>query len=479
MPKKKIYLALILILFGLIYAAISLVNHYYFRTYALDLGAYTNALFDYAHFQWNDSKVFKTEAENLLADHFDLYLILLAPLSYLFGTATLLIVQIAALLFGAIGVFRYFELEYKTKQFSIPAATFFLAFFGVMAAVAFDYHSSVVASCFVPWFFTSVKKEQFALSAIWLLIMAISKENFAFWLAFLASGLAWEMRANKRVRNFLLFAAIGCLIYFYAAISWIMPAISNAGDYHHFHFSALGSNVGEAFIQLISHPIDSLKILATNHTGAEHGDFVKAEFMIIALLSGGFFLVFKPQYLWMLIPIFFQKLFHDNDSMWGIAFHYSIELAPIYAIGIFSAIADFQNLKLQKVATYSAIVLGLATTIRTMDHTEMYTNKSKIRIYKASHYKRDFDVQKAHELLDQIPAKAVFSAQSPFLPHLALRDKIYQFPNIEDAEFIVFSMHELSYPLTEENFKSLTDSLTEDTNWQVISNEPIFILKRK
>ena len=45
------YLAIILIVFGTVYVLISFVNHYNFRTYALDLGAYTNALYKYAHFQ--------------------------------------------------------------------------------------------------------------------------------------------------------------------------------------------------------------------------------------------------------------------------------------------------------------------------------------------------------------------------------------------------------------------------------------------
>ena len=58
-------------LFVAIYSLISFVNHYNFRTYALDLGAYTNAIYDYSHFKWNDSTVFKEIQENILADHLD------------------------------------------------------------------------------------------------------------------------------------------------------------------------------------------------------------------------------------------------------------------------------------------------------------------------------------------------------------------------------------------------------------------------
>src|SRR5690606_38738489 len=114
---------------------ISFVNHYYFRTYALDLGAYTNALYDYIHFQWNDSTVFKDVGENLLADHFDLYLIIFSPLSLIFGTYTLLIVQILFLLLGGVGVYAYFIASSKSKNIASYAAIFFYSFFGVFAAV--------------------------------------------------------------------------------------------------------------------------------------------------------------------------------------------------------------------------------------------------------------------------------------------------------------------------------------------------------
>ena len=118
-----------LIIFGMIYALISLVNHQLFRTYSLDLGLYTNALYDYSHFQFNDSTTFKESSENLLADHFDIYLMLFSMLSYFLGTNTLLVVQIAALIFGALGVKKFFDQRPLITNLGYPAMLFFLLFF--------------------------------------------------------------------------------------------------------------------------------------------------------------------------------------------------------------------------------------------------------------------------------------------------------------------------------------------------------------
>ena len=69
---KKITLATVFIVAGMVYALISLVNHYLFKTYALDLGLYTHALYDYAHFRAADCSMFKPMPQSLLSDHFDL-----------------------------------------------------------------------------------------------------------------------------------------------------------------------------------------------------------------------------------------------------------------------------------------------------------------------------------------------------------------------------------------------------------------------
>ena len=106
--RKEPFLWVSLLIAACIYTLISWVNHYCFRTYTLDLGAYTNALYDYAHFSWNDSTAFKAIPENLLADHFDLYLPLFSPLIFIFGTYTLLVVQLVAVLFCGIGGYCYF-----------------------------------------------------------------------------------------------------------------------------------------------------------------------------------------------------------------------------------------------------------------------------------------------------------------------------------------------------------------------------------
>ena len=121
-------LIIVIVFFTVIYSLISIVNHYCFRTYALDLGAYTNAMYDYIHFRWNDSTAFLAVSENLLADHFDLYLIIFSPLTLIFGTYTLLVIQIIFVLLGGVGIYKYFNLTEKTARYSLIATIYFYLF---------------------------------------------------------------------------------------------------------------------------------------------------------------------------------------------------------------------------------------------------------------------------------------------------------------------------------------------------------------
>jgi uncharacterized membrane protein len=476
--KKHKYIILISISFAIIYALISIVNHYYFRTAGLDLGLYTNAAYKYAHFQMADSTMIKEFYEPLLGGHFDLYLILFSPLIYLFGTYTLLIVQIAALIFGGVGVYRYFQISGNPSS-SLFAALYFFLFFGLYGALSFDYHSVVVASCVVPWFFTSIYQSKIIQSSVLFLLMLISQENISIWLFFLCIGLAIEYRKNIKKVYLLMILSVFSMVYFFIITSYVIPYFSAQNEYGGLHYSFLGDNVFNAIYTLLSQPIESLKVLFTNHIDSPFGDLLKVKLHIILLISGLPILIKKPHYLLMLLPIFFQKLFHDNILMWGTDYHYNIEFAPILAIGIFSVLAEYRNIKWRKTVSLTVLFFVTVSTALSMRDTISFIDKTTIRFYKKEHYHREFNVREVRELLSDIPKDAKVSAQSLFVPHLSLRNHIYQFPIIKDAQYIIYRKGETHYPLTNEEFEIKTMELEKSEKWEFHHKGEIVILKKK
>lgn len=474
------HLFLTLLIFGMLYAIISLVNHYLFRTYALDLGLYTNALYKYSRFIMADSLMIKENYEVLLGSHFDLYLVLLSPLVYLFGTYTLLIVQIISILLGGVGVFKYFKDRENTDlRIAYLAMIYFFLFFGIFSAVSYDYHSVVVATCIVPWFFYYFRKEAYKIATLLVILILISQENLALILLFLFIGLMFEYRKNKKALFILSAYTLLSMTYFIVITQLIIPAFSEGETYRGFVYSTLGDTPIEAVKNLILNPVQSIKTLFINHTNHPYGDYVKLETHLILLLTGVYMLFFKPWYLFMLIPIYAQKLFHDTSTIWSISSQYSIEFAPILAIGVFSVITDIKRRTFQNILIILALIGATASTVRVMDNTVQFTDKSAIRFYKADHYNRPYNVKEVHAALKTIPAQARVSAQTNYTPHLSLRKSIYQFPLIKDAEYIVFSTLEGSYPMHEDKFAHTTNQLLHSDEWQIqYQNDHFFILKK-
>ena len=478
--KDNKYIILILAIFGILYSLISIINHYLFRTYALDLGLYTNALFKYGHFKMADSLMIKDNYEYLLGGHFDLYLMLFSPLVYLFGTYTLLILQIVFILVGGIGIYNYFKIkENSNVRIAYFATIYFFLFFGVFSAVSFDYHSVIIASSLIPWFFYQFHKQKYFQSSILVLLILISQENISLFMLFISLGLIIEYRKNKVALYLLATYSVISLFYFIIVTQVLIPSFSSTNSYTGFLYSTLGDTPLEAIKNLVFHPIQNFKVLFINHNNGLFGDYVKIETHLILLLSGVLILIVKPQYLFILLPIYGQKFFHDNNQMWGIGAQYSIEFAPILAIGIFSVIIDLKNKVTRNILIFIVMFGALGSTIRVMDNTLQFTNKSAIRFYKKSHYIRDYDVTIVNHQLDLIPKIAIVSAQSPFVPHLALRNTIYQFPIIKDAEYIIFSTKESSYPMTNADFLQLINKLLNSNLWKPeFKNEHFTILKR-
>ena len=331
----------------------------------------------------------------------------------------------------------------------------------------------------IPWFFYFFRKENYRASLLLVILILISKENISLWMIFIAGGLALEYRRKKKAVGWIGIFTLISIMYFILIVGFIMPSFSASGNYNGFTYSTLGNTPLDAFSNLIHHPIQNSKILFTNHIDHPKGDYVKLELHILVLVSGLYLLFAKPAYLIMLIPIYIQKMFHDSYRIWGIDEQYSIEFAPILILGAFSVIAGIRNANLKWIMAIAVIAGILLSTMRVMDRTIIYTDKSRIRFYTANHYHRDYNVKEVHSVLNSIPGNAAVSALSPFVPHLALRENIYQFPIINNADYIVFSWKEKKYPLDEEGFRQEINKLMANGPWKITyESESVTILKR-
>ena len=426
---KKMLLASVLIVAGIAYALISLVNHYLFKTYGLDLGLYTNAMYDYAHFRSADCSMFKLSMQNLLSDHFDLYLILLSPLVFLFGSYTLLVVQIAAVLLGGWGVYKLIRLYADDEWLSVLAAATFFFSFGIIHAIAFDYHSNVLTAMMLPWLFYFMKQQRYGLSSIIVVLFVIGKENMSLWLFFIALALMWDYRKDKKAIWHLVGYAVFSLAYFFIISVIVMPRLGGQGG-GFARYAYLGNSYADIAKNLLSRPGETIRILFTNTLGKPQYDGIKAEFYLCALATGLILTLLKPNYLIMLIPLIAQKMLASDRLFWGVSFQYSVEFMPVLVISSFLVIVKLKK-RPQRLALAGALLLSaILTTFYTVGVPKSLILVDQLCMYQDRHYEqKEFDADYARELMRQIPDEASVSAATMFVPHLALREEIYDLDN--------------------------------------------------
>ncbi len=428
---RVLAVAIILALFGAAFAVESFGNHLLYRTYGLDLGIYAQSAWDFAHLRVNDGTFFQWEPFNQLADHFDLILALISPLTWLFRADwLLLVVQILAVTIGALGLYHLVR-DITGREFpSMTAMLLMLTQFGVWHALGFDYHSNVVAACQLPWLILFVRRGRLGAATAVLVLMALSKETVALWLCFVLLALTWDHRRERRTLRWLLFATLGCTAWFALTTMVVMPALGGRSGLGFWRYQWMGTTMGETAQWLLSHPFEALRDIFIDFTPAADSGQVKVEFFICALLSGLAITFLKPNYLLMIIPPLAMKMLAAApNELWGINLHYNIEICMVICCGAAMVLCRIKPARWQALAFTAAAILAAGTTLYTVDEPVVQIRQANVNIFKHSHYRQpEFNIATVRKALDMIPDDASVCATTMFTPHLIARDSVYIFP---------------------------------------------------
>lgn len=406
--------------FLVLYSLLSLIHHFNFRTTSWDLGIFNQALYQYAHLKFAPNTVMNMP--NMLADHFELTMILVSPFYYIFGSYTLLVFQIIMVIFGGTGVYSYLIEKTKDKLLSLGGATIFYCFYGVFAAIMYDYHNNTIGIMFLPWILLALLRKKLGIYYLLLFLMIFSKENLAliaFFLGFYI--LLFEERSLKK-HGF--FTMIIGFVSLELIINIFIPYFNNGKEYTHWLYKQLGSGPIDAIKNITTHPIQSISIL--------FNDKIKLNSWAMFGVTGGLLAIFHPLAL-MFVPILASKYFSILPFQWNYGFQYSVELAPILAISLpLILIKAGKYIALPVLLVFIFLNLLISTSV-SFSHEKRITD-----LFKEDYYYNG-KTKEINEALKLIPAGVSLSVENTILPHVANRDEIYQFPIINNADFIIIN----------------------------------------
>lgn len=469
--------------FGVIFAAISLVNHYYFRTAALDLGINTHALRDFGRGRMHLSTLLlDTPPTNFLSSHFALIPVLVSPLYWVFGSWTLLLVQLVALLLGGLGVWTYARGQGLAPRHANLALAYCLSLWGVYSALSFDYHDNVIGAMTIPWLVHWVAKRRWWPAALMFGLLLVSKENLALWGAVVLLGLAWKHRRERRVALVALAGVVLALAYFAVITKLVMPAIDTThrpytqmARYQH-----LGGSLPEIARNLLTQPTLLVAVLLRNTAGDPASNYIKLELWGVLLFSGGLLTLARPWYALMLGPLLAQKLLANDYGFWGINGQYSIEFVPVLALAAIDTAGYLAPRLRQRLLTATLALATLTTVVTLYTRYSIWYDRTTANFLQAKHYRSPLNVPRLHAALARVPADVPLSAQTNLAPWLTNRDSLYHYPVLRAARLVALLKRPFSaWPLTEEGYQDSLQALRHRTGMRVIyEDDQLLLLSR-
>ncbi len=411
------------------WAVSSILIHRAFHSNGWDLG-----LIDQVVWNTSEGRPFSYSFRDIsyAGDHWQPILLLLVPIKWLAaGPEPLLVAQAVAL---AVAVVPLYAFVRQAAGYA-PAAALsggYLVGLGAARAVSFDFHTEAFAPLL-------------AFSALWalgrglpiaflvcgLLTLTLKEDG-----ALLALALAWiAWIAFGQAKAAAVLAGVS-VVYGYFVTALLIPHF-RGDDLNPFleRYSYLGDTPLGVVFGAITHP----------HLVAEQLLRIDSVEAIILVLASAAFLPLLAPRLWpALALVMVIPLLSKSPSQGDLELHYflvpSLVALTIAAVVVRTHVDRQCSLRLGSLRLNAVAWPVMAFAVPVL----LFAFLSPLPPSFSTDWRR-FDVDDhatlAADFVGDIPPDARVSAQSPFVPHLAERTHIHQFPRILDAEFVLLDAY--------------------------------------
>lgn len=410
------------------YTTISLARYFQLDPGSWDLGIFTEYVRQLAHLRAPVVDI-RGSGFNLLGDHFQPIVGLIAPVFLLFpSAATLLVVQALLTAVSVIPVSRAAAARLGTGAGRMIGAAYGLAW-GLQQMIDFDFHEIAFAVPLLACSLSALSRGKVRAAAVWALPLVFVKEDQGFTVA--AIGILIVVMSRFRARGYgpnraaLRWGAlltVWGLAWSFLAIAVIIPHFNPLHQYPYWTDGGVLSPGG-------SHP-SAPSVLAQ----LGHSYVPKLRTTLLILLPVAFLALGSPLTL-VAVPSLVLRFVSTNSAYWGAGYHYSATVMPIVFIGAIDALARIRAYRartagetgtrpwfsswLDPAATRAvpALMLGIAVV------TAWPFPLSDL--WHAQTYQISPHVQGEDAALARVPAGTTVEATLTMLAPLAARDDTY------------------------------------------------------
>ena len=402
------------------FGAFTVAKHNAFGTHSFDLGIFDQGLYTILHHGVMLSTQHGAQTISHFGRHFSPILYLLAPLYAFWQDARmLLIIQSLFLGLGALPLYLLAREKTGSQRAAVLLSASYLLYPALHGVNNFDFSEIALVPSLLLFTLYFLETRRDLWFGVFLLLAVITKEEVAM------SGVvigAYIFLAHKRLKLGALVAAL-CLVYFVLVNKVLMPAFGHGPLVDVFASIMPAGDVSFSGLltTFVTNPVYAFKYIFFDPEKLLYLWQLLLPVLFLPLLS------WRAGYL--ALPALAVPLLSPFQAHHQIGYQYpATSVAFIFFLAIL-AIRDLQARRWN--------VTGLAAAVLVVSLVMNY----QFGLLFAKSY-NGLPQPSAHQeilagLIAQVPKDASVSAMSDIVPHLSSRDRIYLFPIVNDADYLL------------------------------------------
>jgi uncharacterized membrane protein len=459
--------------FGAGMGSLAALQHRAFTSGRFDLGNLTQAVWSTANGDFLQMTGLRGAQISRLGAHFDPIVAALAPLWWLWPDPVMLVtVQTIAVAAGALPVFLLARKHLGSEWAGLGFALVYLLYPPTQWLVVDDFHPVALAAPLLLaaiWFLDEGRLLPFTVVAG---LACLTKEQVGLTVAML--GL-WHALAHGRRRAGGVIAVAGAVVAIVAAAVVVPRYAPGGGSPFADRYSAVGGSPLGILETSVTHPLRVLE------AAFEHRDLSYLKHLVLPVLG---LPLLAPLLAATALPELALNVLSSTRTQTSIHFHYTATAIPgLVAASVLGA-AHLQRRRpslgpgVVRLAVVASAVAGLllgplpvwrhvpfGETLATRDH--VVDNRARVR----------------ERALRLIPDDAPVSATNTFGAHLSERRRIFSFPVLREARWIIVDRDRPSYldrAVAPGQFSRALARLRSDSAWTVVMDEDgVLVLHRQ
>lgn len=454
-----------------------------------DLGIFTEYVRQIAHFHAPVVDI-RGAGFDLLGDHFQPIVALLAPFFRIFPSpVTLLVAQALLVGISVVPVCRAAQVTLGTGASRLIGAAYGFSW-GLQQMISFDFHEIAFAVPLLAFSLSALVRRKLRATVLWALPLVFAKEDQGFTLAavglvMVGMGVAAQVRARREGtvagREQTGWAWAGLLLAVWgvgwsmAAIGWIIPHFNPTHAYPYWYDGGAASPGGHFTVAALAHQL-----------GVSGGEKLHTTVMIFLPVL---FLALRSPLVLAVVPSLALRFLSTNSYFWNTNWHYSATVMPIVFLAAIDGMARISASSARRaeraggggpgwrpgalVARYGGVaMLAVAAWLA--------FQFPLAGLWNATTYQLSPHVQAEDQALRRVPSGTTVEATLSMLASLASRDNTFWVGSTGDTDprYVVFDQTNSGYSPAPTDIVSFIDQQHTGYSYrQVFAADGVYVLR--